>query len=278
MQRGVTLIELMVGLAIGLLVVAVAMGALMVSRGISGTISDASQLQQQGAYAMRVIGGQLRQAGSLFLNPDPNNTGANTDPTAKVVFETDTSGNPNGNDFLQRNTLANTNTATTLGTSFRRYTEPVFTSATPQALARNCIGLPGNDSGDRSVDSTFTFQNNALLCGGNGQTAQPIISNVAEMQFTYLEQRSGTNGTTVLRNTAANVNNWRCVQGVEVCMVLYGTESIDMPSGSSYTACNGSTTVDMTALTGARKNRMHLLLRNTFQLRSQGLLDAENAC
>ena len=41
-QRGVTLIELMVGIAIGLLVVAVAMGALMVSRGVTGTVSDAN--------------------------------------------------------------------------------------------------------------------------------------------------------------------------------------------------------------------------------------------
>ena len=64
-QRGVTLIELMVGITIGLLTVAVAMGALMVSRGISGTVSDASTIQQQAAYAMRVIGLQLRQAGSL---------------------------------------------------------------------------------------------------------------------------------------------------------------------------------------------------------------------
>lgn len=61
----------MVGMAIGLLVVAVAMGALMVSRGISGTVSDASGIQQQGAYILRVIGQQLRQTGLLYLNPDP---------------------------------------------------------------------------------------------------------------------------------------------------------------------------------------------------------------
>ena len=48
MQRGVTLIELMVGIAIGLLTIAVAMGALMVSRGVSGTVSDASEIQQIG--------------------------------------------------------------------------------------------------------------------------------------------------------------------------------------------------------------------------------------
>jgi type IV pilus assembly protein PilW len=73
-QRGVTLIELLVGIAIGLLVVAVAMGALMVSRGVSGTVSDASSIQQQAAFAMRTIGLQLRQAGSLRLNLDPGTT------------------------------------------------------------------------------------------------------------------------------------------------------------------------------------------------------------
>lgn len=66
-QKGFTLLELMVGVAIGLLVVAVATAALMVSRGVSGTVSDASGIQQQAAYAMRVIGLQLRQAGSLYL-------------------------------------------------------------------------------------------------------------------------------------------------------------------------------------------------------------------
>ena len=59
-QRGLSLIELMVGIAIGLLVVAVAMGALMASRGISGTVSEATSMQQQAAYAFRVIGQQHR--------------------------------------------------------------------------------------------------------------------------------------------------------------------------------------------------------------------------
>ena len=60
-QRGMSLIELMVGLAIGLLTISVALGALMVSRGVSGTVTDASQLQQQASYAFRVMGQQIRQ-------------------------------------------------------------------------------------------------------------------------------------------------------------------------------------------------------------------------
>ncbi len=67
LQRGATLIELLVGITIGLLTIAVATGALMVSRGISGTVTDASQLQQQASYAFRVFGQQLRQAGSMRL-------------------------------------------------------------------------------------------------------------------------------------------------------------------------------------------------------------------
>ena len=86
-QRGVTLIELMVGITIGLLTVAVAMGALMVSRGISGTVSDASTIQQQAAYAMRVIGLQLRQAGSLRLNLDPGTSATESNYLIPAAFE-----------------------------------------------------------------------------------------------------------------------------------------------------------------------------------------------
>lgn len=64
-QRGVSLIEMLVGIAIGLMVVAVAMGALMVSRGVTGTVGDASNIQQQAAYAMRIIGAQVRQTASF---------------------------------------------------------------------------------------------------------------------------------------------------------------------------------------------------------------------
>jgi len=66
--------------------------------------------------------------------------------------------------------------------------------------------------------------------------------------------------------------NWGRVQAVEVCLVLYGVAPIDMPSGSTYTDCDGSTKVDMSTLTGERARRMHIAFRNVFQLRSQGLV------
>ncbi|GAB2489205.1 hypothetical protein GCM10027082_45290 [Comamonas humi] len=284
-QRGLTLIELLVGIAIGLLVVAVATGALMVSRTVSGSVSDASGLQQQGAYALRVIGQQLRQAGSLYLNPAPAG-GSSTDVLGAVVFEIKANAHGGGNGFEQKDALAGGNTTVTTG--FRRYRDEVFvaSNATDAAigtdyLARNCLGGPANDRTDERVESIFNFANGALRCWGNGvaDPGEAIALNVAQFQVIYLVQTvAGGTGTTVEyrkgSDMPADTGNlaWRRVQGIQVCLVLHGTEPIELPEGSSYVDCNGNS-VDMTTLTDAtRKNRAHLLLRNTYQLRSQGLL------
>lgn len=275
-QRGLTLIELMVGLAVGLLVVAVAMGGILVSRGVSSTVSDASGIQQQASFVMRVIGQQLRQAGSLYLNPDPIG-GASQDVLSAVVFETKADARGSGNAFKQDDTLTGGNDTFTTG--FRRYQDNVFFADNATSsdigtdfLMRNCVGAPANAKTDERIESIFSYSNEALRCAGNGAAAQPIAQNVAQFQVGYFEQTLSATGTTVqYRNKSTDVVNWRAVQGVQVCLVLYGSESIDMPAGSSYTDCNG-TSVNMTTLTGERKNRMHLLFRNTFQLRSQGLL------
>lgn len=279
-QRGVTLVELMVGLVIGLLVIAVAMGALMVSRGISGTVSDASGIQQQGAYVMRVMAAQLRQAGSLFLNTDPIG-GNSTDPLSAVVFETNAlPADSSALAFNQENTISGDATAGSLTSTFRRYQDAVYAATTPVTLARNCLGGPAETSGDEAIESTFDLDSttNELRCGGNGAAAQAIVRNVAQFQVTYLEQTVAA-GTKVKYVAADAVTNWRSVQGVQVCLVLYGDEAIDLPAGTSadivksrsYTDCAG-TSVDMASLTGQRRNRMHVVFRNVFQLRSQGLL------
>lgn len=283
-QQGVTLIELMVGLAIGLLVVAVSMAAMMLSRGISGTVSDASGIQQQGSYILRTIGQQLRQTGSLLLNTDPTGT-ENTNVLGAVIFEIKANAQGSGNSFEQNNLLVGNTGSVTTG--FRRYQDNVFVAANATSstigtdyLGRNCVGAPANTSTDERVESQFSFANNELSCGGNGAAAQPMARNVAQFEVSYLVQTvAGGTGTTVQYTkggdmpTAATDPTWRRVQGVQVCLVLYGDEPINMPAGSSYTDCDGNS-VDMTTLTGARKNRMHLLFRNTYQLRSQGLLDA----
>ena len=128
-QAGVTLIELMVGIAIGLMVVAVALGALMVSRGVSGTVSDASNIQQQAAYAMRVIGAQIRQAGSLYINMTYQTN--NADPyLAQVAIETSAPASGTYNAFEpSTDTIKGASDSMTIG--YRRYKETVTNPANP---------------------------------------------------------------------------------------------------------------------------------------------------
>ena len=266
----------MVGIVIGLLVVAVAMGALMVSRNVSGTVSDASGIQQQAAYAIRTIGQQLRQAGSLYLNLDPNNTSV-TDSTlaasTPVAFETKTDNfDPTTNTLLGEIN----NSSTTLTVGYRRYKEDVFGSSDAQSLVRNCLGGPKDDSTDQIVKSVFTFTSgdSTLRCNGNDTTDQPILQNVADFQVRYLQQSDGAAGDTKIRYVTADTlgdatrGNWSKVQAVEICMVLYGDEVIDIPAGSQYVGCSGQK-IDFPT-TGTAARRMHLTFRNVFQLRSQG--------
>ncbi len=264
----------MVGVAIGLLTVAVAMGALMVSRSVSGTVSDASGIQQQAAYAMRVIGLQMRQAGSLYLNLNSANAGAENVLTAPVAFETTAPAAGTGNGFDPvTNTLLGASSPITLTVGYRRYKEPVHTDPSEQSQARNCLGGPANTSDDQRVESIFQLNGSELRCNGNGAGYQPVVQNVANFQVRYLLQDNTTPGDTKIQYVAADsVDNWSKVQAVEVCLVLYGVEPIDMPSGSTYTDCDGATKVDMATLTGVRAKRMHIAFRNVYQLRSQGLI------
>lgn len=268
-QRGVTLVELMVGIAIGLLVVAMAMSALMVSRGVTGTVSDASSIQQQAAYAMRIIGKQLRQTGSLELDLSPGTTAADIsylEPVAFVIkdgdFDAETTSiegkdNPGSNEYK-------------LSTGYSNYKEKLFPDGAEDSLARDCLGASPSDT---LIQSNFILKDGALRCASASGTAQPIIDNVADFQVRYLLQENVSTGNPTIRYVdAATVgDNWPRVQAVEVCLVLYGAERIDMPAGSSYAGCDG-TAVDMTTLTGTRAQRMHLAFRNVFQLRSQGLI------
>lgn len=270
-QRGVTLIELMVGLVVGLLVVAAAMGTMMVSRGISGTVSDASNIQQQAAYAMRTIGLQLRQAGSLRLDLNP--TGAVEDLASAVVkFEREYGDFDYAKNII-RGIDAPTGADFKLTTGYRNYKEALHGEADDKSQVRDCLGQQPSET---LIENNFVLKTttNELYCAGSDKVAQPVVEKVANFQVRYLMQEITTAGDPKIKYATASTigEKWGRVQAVEVCLVLYGNESIDLPAGSSYTDCDGSK-VDMTKLTGERARRMHLAFRNVFQLRSQGLID-----
>lgn len=142
-------------------------------------------------------------------------------------------------------------------------------------MSRNCLGGPDDASEDQRLESIFDMSGNQLRCNGNGAGAQSIANNVADFQIRYLRQDNSELGNSKMQRVVGSaVANWAQIQGVEVCLVMYGNEPIEIPVGSFYVGCDGNN-VDLNSLTGVRARRLHLVFRNTFQMRSQGLAASE---
>jgi type IV pilus assembly protein PilW len=266
-QCGATLIELMVGITIGLLTVAVALSTLMVSRSVSGTVTEASQMQQQAAYAFRMIGQQVRQAGSIKLNlAFGKDAAAAVDAADPVAFEKNF--NRKADTVSGKDTPGANEYQLLIG--YQNYPESIFTEADPKSLFRDCLG---NQPSTTIIKSGFILVKTAgaatgeLKCAGSNNSKQPVISNVADFQVRYLTQDASSGQPTITYATATAINtagNWPAVSGVEVCLELVGDETITT-SGATYRDCSwkpGDTEKD-------RGNKIHMVFKNTFQIRSQ---------
>ncbi len=247
-QRGISLIETLVGLLIGLMVVAAAIGTLILSRGAAGSVSDLSQLQQQGSYALRVIGLQVRQAGSLDL---VRTSGLDTFSFNAAFTGVDGNGTA----------VIGTEGANGAADSVSFSNQPSLSLLETQA--KDCLGNAPELTGVR-MDSTFLVDGGELRCKGAiaSQPAQPLISNVADFQVWY---RVKTSATSIRRLNATEVNAqalWPSVRSVEVCLDLQGNETGHPDAGATYTSCKGGQ--------AARNGRLHLVFTNVFDLRTQG--------
>lgn len=267
-QDGATLIELLVGITIGLLTVAVGLGAVVISRGVSGTVSEASQMQQQAAYAFRVIGQQIRQAGSIRQEvvstpAAPASGSSETVDTSwlKYTFENPARVfNRNTQTVLGSDSAASTDYKLTLG--YQNYVEPVgpASAASDKSPFRDCLGQGPNIN---IIRSRFQLVGDELRCAGETGSPQAIIKGVTDFTVTYISQNStfGANPTISHAASAASVPDWNKVYGIEVCLDLVGSEFMDT-LGSTYRNCNGTLV--------SRGNRLRMVFRNTYQIRSQG--------
>lgn len=243
-QRGVTLVEILVGLVVGLLVIAAAIGTLILSRNVAGSVSDMTQLQQQGAYALRLIGMQLRQAGSMNLEGSPMAEGSFQYASAapgfgggtKVVVGTD--GDSEAPDTL----------------SFGKLVAATLT----ETQQRDCLGN-GPGSGNR-LDGVFYVKDDQLYCKTPANNRnQPLIANVADFQVDY--RLGTTSGTRILSAKAVEEGDlWTAVYAVEICLDLQGSENGN-PDLGTYRNCQGADV--------SRNGRLHLVFRNVFNLRTQ---------
>lgn len=234
-QHGLSLVELLVGIAIGLLVILAAASSLLFTRLAAATAEDQWRMQQDSNLAFRVIGMQLRQAGARPLIA--------SGISGNVEFAAGYSG--------YGTTMAPTSLFGTNGAATGPDTLQTSLQNDVSIGTRDCLGLlPANTT--VNVRSAFSIANGDLMCTGSNASAA-LVSGVEDMQVWYAEP----NGASVqYRTTPAS---WATVTAVLVCLRMVGERQGQVTIAS--TGCNGETV--------PADGRMRRTYVRLFQLRNQ---------
>ena len=253
--QGFTLVELMISVTISLVLVLFVSSLYISSKASYRINDDNARLQEDGRYAMALIGRNLMQAG--FGNPLTRTT-------------TDFAGTNVDGDPLQG--LRGCDTG---------FVSPV--AATPNFSCAASAGKPafqvsyrvedtydtntgaGADCNGQNVDKTtaaagiginsFFLYTKAgdtapsLYCNGNGNTvSQPVLSNVEDMVVTYgadtkgalvTDQYLDAAGVKALPRSLNYKTNWNQVSSVQVCLLISSANNVT-PQFQTYVDCNGA--------------------------------------
>jgi len=262
-QSGVTLIELLIGIAIGLLVVLAAIGSMTYTRVSSTTVGDSSRLHQDASTAFRILGHHIRQGGARRVRqPIPGST--------NVMFNLDYSGYGlipgTGNAIVVQGTDGAANGPDTLQVSH---------DGEPGLAVTDCIGeAPGNAN---NVQNRFFHQVNAqgvgeLRCQGSGASSTAaavntfaLIQGVEDIQVWYgIRTQAGLQYQTATQILALAPARWDLAESVQICLQLAGElQGNPTPDAVQIRGCNDQVI--------ANDGRIRRTFFRVFNIRNLGL-------
>lgn len=243
-QTGLSLIELMVAVTLGLMITTTLGYILMGSRSTYRTQDANARVQDTGRFALEFIGRQLRAAGRLDITPLWSDSrtklsglpagwtpiaGTHGAAAAEGAVAVNASGVVSINGGSRQ-----TDTVTV------QYQETTLAGVTPRdcnGAAVALVNLPGGGGQYGTIRNTISLDgaNLELECTGNGGGgAQPLTVGVEDLQFRYAE----TATPSVFRD-ASQVANWANVVAVQVCIMVQSTESGVVNSPQSIRNCSG---------------------------------------
>lgn len=248
-QQGMSLIELMVGMVIGLLVVLVALGALASTRTTSRAVGDSTRLQQDASTAFRIIGHVTRQAGARRL--------INTfEGSGRVTFNTNYQGIRLDPQPWQPVWINGTDGDDGTSDTLLIHSD----SQDDQNASVDCLGEASTDP--NGIQNTFTVSGGMLRCDGTGGTtdgAVALIQGVEDFQVWYgLRDSNGMRYVTATDVAAVASAPWGQVESVRICLRLAG-ELTDNP-GAATTGCQGEVI--------ANDGRLRRVFSRVFKLRN----------
>ena len=254
-QAGLTLVEIMVSLTLGL-VVLLAVGAVYVgSRQTYRVQEDSARIQESGKYALEVIGRSFRQAGAdAEMNYNP--TALTLECVAPVCTAVDNNAVVAATDTIRNQFYAGREelNAGVWGT-------------------RNCLGTV--IAVNALVTNIFSLNGtNDLVCS-TGAGAQPLVSNVMDLQVVYgIDPSLATTGGQATQYVAApTAAQWPQVVSARVCVQVRSAANGLTATPQRYLNCAGAlgTASGAAAFTtaGAGDLRIYRSFVGTFNLRNR---------
>jgi type IV pilus assembly protein PilW len=243
--RGLTLVELMVALAAGLLVTLAGAATYLLARQGFSTNSDQMDNLDSGRVAIDLLSRNLRMAGAPAFNPGQ--------VTAGTVY-----GLPGG--LMPLSGVEGGAGPDSI--TVRYWSDQPYNAA--RLSGADCLG---QSVGVNTVVNEFSIASGDLVCKGNGAgagaTPLPVAAQVVDMQITYGVAPSADAGSATQFMNATEVNTaaaWARVRSVDLCLEVVAANTRPGMGATAGLNCRG------TAF--ANDNRVHRIFRTTVNVRN----------
>lgn len=218
LQRGTSLVELLVGITIGLLIVVAALGSLVATQAGSSAATDSARLQQRADFIFRQLGAQLQQAGALKLEQS-------ADP-AKLVFSDKYTGFDPADSALASlvgQVISIHGTEGAVGKPMAPDTLRTSYEDSGSVTDVDCLGKRPSTA-QAGMDHTFSVANGQLMCKGadSSQPAEAIADGVVDLQISYSVSTALGPPYRYLTADQITAADWSNIQAVNICIELIG--------------------------------------------------------
>lgn len=204
-QTGLTLIELLIAIAVGLVLIAGLLGVLVFSGQTDRLMGESARMQENARFALDAIGRELRMAG---CRSDI------TTPVASIF--------PADSKFPAAGQIINgTNNSISL-----RY------QGSPDGTVRDCLGNPVPAGTTVTID--FSVVDQELICQSSLGGSTALVDRVGELRVRY-----GMNGSAGYADATA-VTNWAAVTSLNV-ELLFVSERDGVTTGQQAYTIGGVT-------------------------------------
>jgi type IV pilus assembly protein PilW len=271
-QRGLTLIELMVSLVIGLVLSIVASSTYLYSKQAYSVVSENSQMEESGRFALSLLARNIQSAGYVSLNAKASGPQGPNDIKVRGCdfgMTSPKSATSIADLACLSSTPAGSSRSASIGVF---YDTEAYTAANEKFQGFDCLGqaavvVPSTSGGsDTHQIRSYFFISTSTVETANGTTtmgqlscvtdpttaaattgtfqAQPLIPGIHQLAVSYLLP-SGLEKTTAQKETTAAAlqlaNTWSQVAAVELCVLAKSIQASGNDTTTLVTDCYGNT-------------------------------------